>query len=377
MNALVVPESGNDHCRIHLSRAEVDSSVHERQAAVPLRDRGGFSTSGPVAVGGGDFLSRVQAVLGDGTGWEVRWGRDLLWLGGFESEGADLWQVNTADEWLDEDVMLAGARSLAVRRRWDDGDQTGTDLEKHLPCDPAKQHTAVGWLRGENAPQARMMVRFYQNRWTENPLVSQDLADVVTGDLDWTRQWRDLDTPGHATYFEIRCGAEPPASGAGTAWFDELAMIEWEPWRPADDGVTVPSPNNLRFLQVRRAGEGAGEATVVWRETRYGDVTTGSPEVVPPAGVARLRCFPNPCNPRTTVQLDLPLHGARRCEVALFDLRGRRVALLHDGPLTGAGPHGFSWDGRDDQGRGVASGVYLARAVADGRPLTGKVVLVR
>jgi flagellar hook assembly protein FlgD len=77
------------------------------------------------------------------------------------------------------------------------------------------------------------------------------------------------------------------------------------------------------------------------------------------------------------VQLDLPLAGARDVEVALYDLRGRRVALLHRGPLDGAGPHGFSWDGRDDEGRGVASGVYLARAVADGRMLTGKVALVR
>ena len=116
---------------------------------------------------------------------------------------------------------------------------------------------------------------------------------------------------------------------------------------------------------------------MVWQETRYADAILAGPEIVPPVGVARLSCYPNPCNPRTTVQLDLPLRGAREAEVALFDLCGRRVALLHRGPLAGAGPHAFSWDGRDDGGRGVASGVYLARAVADGRLLTGKVVLVR
>ncbi|MCK5365144.1 MAG: hypothetical protein KAR22_19330, partial [Gammaproteobacteria bacterium] len=344
---------------------------------VALADLGGYSVSPPLPVGGDAFFSGFESVIGDGGGWEVRWGRDLLWLGGFESEGADLWQVNTEDEWLDEEVFLAGARSLGLRRSWDDGDQTGTDLEKHLPCDPDKKHSALGWLRGENAPQARIMVRFYDSRYSENPLSSTDLAAPAIGDLDWTRQWRDLETPGHALYFEMRCGAEPPESSVGSAWFDELALVEWEVWQSVASPLDVPSPNNFRYVQVRRVGEGANMATVSWRETHYGDAITAAPEVVPPLGVARLACYPNPCNPRTTVRLDLPVSGARECEVALFDLRGRRVALLHRGPLVGAGPHGFSWDGRDDGGRGVASGIYLARAVADGRMLTGKVVLVR
>ena len=249
MNALVVPLPDRPGGRILLDRAGVDSTVVALQQPLDLEVRDGQVVSAPVAVGGDGFLSGIVGVL-EGGEWEVRWGRDLLWHGGFEDEGADLWDVNTADEWLDDTVALAGARSLALRRAWDDGDQTGTDLEKHLPCDPSREHTALAWVRGENAPSARVMTRFYGSRYTENPLSSTDTADPVTGDLDWTRQWRDLDTPHDAIYFELRCGAWPPASGEGTAWFDQLALIEWEDWQPAGDNP-VPSPNNHRFVQVR------------------------------------------------------------------------------------------------------------------------------
>jgi len=371
----VVPLDDAPGGRIFLSRADVDSTVATHQLALDLEARDGYVTSAPVPVGGDAFLSGIEGVL-EGGQWEVRWGRDVLWLGGFESEGADLWQANTDDEWYDTDVKLAGERSLGLRRSWNSGDQTGTDLEKHLPCDPRLEHTALAWVRGENAPAAKVMTRFYNSRSGETPLSSTDTAEPVTGDLDWTRQWRDLETPEGATYFELRCGAWPPENDEGTAWFDELALIEWEEWQTAGQNV-VPSPSNFRYVQLRRVGDTVEPATLAWRETRYGDAITGAPHDVPTAAAASLQCYPNPCNPRTTVSLDLPVRGAATCRVELFDVRGRRVSLLHDGPLTGAGPHAFSWDGRDDDGRALSSGVYLARAVADGVRTSGKVVLVR
>jgi poly-gamma-glutamate capsule biosynthesis protein CapA/YwtB (metallophosphatase superfamily) len=375
MNALVVPMDDGLRGRVLLSRAEADSTVATLDAVLMFEARDGFVVSPPVPVGGDAFLSGIDGVL-EGGSWEVRWGRDILWLGGFESEGADLWEANTSDEWFDDQIALAGQRSLALRRRWDAGDQTGTDLEKHLPCDPSRRHTAVAWVRGENAPWPRVYARFYEHRYAGTPLSSDELADPIAGDFGWTRQWRDLDTPADATYFDVRCGAWPPDTGEGLAWFDELAMIEWEPWQPAGSH-DVPAPNNYRFVQVRRVGDDPTPATLVWRETRYGDAVTAAPDDLPPVTTASLRCFPNPCNPRTTVQLDLPTTGAVHCRLDLFDVRGRRVARLHDGPLAGPGPHAFSWDGRDDQGRHLPSGVYLARATADGSDANGKVVLIR
>jgi flagellar hook assembly protein FlgD len=52
-------------------------------------------------------------------------------------------------------------------------------------------------------------------------------------------------------------------------------------------------------------------------------------------------------------------------ELVLFDARGRRVRALVAGKYD-PGEHTVTWDGTDDQGRPVASGVYFARLAVDG-----------
>jgi len=61
--------------------------------------------------------------------------------------------------------------------------------------------------------------------------------------------------------------------------------------------------------------------------------------------------------------------------VDVFDVRGRRVARLHDGPLAPGAE--LLWTGRDDAGRRLASGVYLARLSAPGAARTARLLLLR
>ena len=204
------------------------------------------------------------------------------------------------------------SRSLGLRRDAGDGAQTGTDLERHLTCRADRRHSAAGWLKADNAGQARTMVRFYDSRSSESPLSSTDLATRVDGDCGWTCQWRDLATPAGAVYFELRCGLEPPAAGTALAWFDDLALIEWEPWQAADAPLKIPAPNNYRYLQVRRAGTGAGAGVVAYSLTSYARaVPTGTSGQDAPQPRVGLSCHPNPFNPRTTVDFVLPGDGRR------------------------------------------------------------------
>jgi flagellar hook assembly protein FlgD len=55
---------------------------------------------------------------------------------------------------------------------------------------------------------------------------------------------------------------------------------------------------------------------------------------------------------------------------------GRLVRTLAAGRLP-AGPHAVRWDGRDDRGRGAASGTYVARLEVDGVPLARSMTLLR
>ena len=75
--------------------------------------------------------------------------------------------------------------------------------------------------------------------------------------------------------------------------------------------------------------------------------------------------YPNPFNPAVVLPLDLAT-DAVRVSLRVYDVLGRRVRQVWQGPL-GAGRHRFTWDGRDEEGKGVAAGVYLYQVEVDGR----------
>ena len=381
MNVVMVPDPAAlpaPQARLHLSRAGLDSTVTPLALAFDAVEQGGYVTSPPLELPHDGFLAAVWGIDGgSGAGWEVSWGRELLWHTGFEDEGADFWDVNTDDETIDASVSHLGDRSLRIKRDAAQSGQTGTDLIAHLMCRGDRRHSAAGWLRAENAAQARIMARFYGARTGETPLTDTDLAARFTGSADWMWQWRDLVTPADAAWFELRCGVEPPAAGTGSAWFDDLAFIEWEAWQPLDSPQKLPAPHNYRYLQVRRAGTGAAPGVVSGELVSYGPAASAVPDPVEvPSRRLTLAAHPNPFNPRTTIELSIG-GGAARVEVDVYDLAGRRVRALFAGELAGGRRHGLSWDGLDGRGRPLPSGVYLCRATVAGQVSTLKLALVR
>lgn len=84
--------------------------------------------------------------------------------------------------------------------------------------------------------------------------------------------------------------------------------------------------------------------------------------------------YPNPFNPSTTLRFGLPNAGWVRLEI--FDMLGRKVRTLED-KFFEAGYHSAVWDGRDDQGREVSSGVYYHRLSAEGVRVSRKMSMVK
>ena len=93
-----------------------------------------------------------------------------------------------------------------------------------------------------------------------------------------------------------------------------------------------------------------------------------------PDGPQLTQNAPNPFNSETIISWFLLRPGPARVEV--FALTGQRVTVLHQGPQE-AGVHRVHWDGRDDRGRPLASGVYLYRLVTDESVQTRKLTLLR
>ncbi len=85
------------------------------------------------------------------------------------------------------------------------------------------------------------------------------------------------------------------------------------------------------------------------------------PGEIVPREFALLQNAPNPFNPVTTIAFALPEQAD--VSVKVYNMAGRVVRTLVDGS-EGPGTHSVVWDGRDEAGRSVASGVYFYRMSA-------------
>ena len=138
-------------------------------------------------------------------------------------------------------------------------------------------------------------------------------------------------------------------------------------------GATDAAEGDLATLHLTRRAAGAAPA-FTWREAFVNDrnvltaaTAADAPEAVP-ATLALRPPAPNPSRGAVAFTVDLPEAGTVR--LALYDALGRRVALLHDGPLA-AGAHRIAWDGA------VAAGLYLVRLEAGGEMHTRTVTRLR
>ncbi|MDP3984197.1 MAG: multicopper oxidase domain-containing protein, partial [Acidimicrobiia bacterium] len=87
------------------------------------------------------------------------------------------------------------------------------------------------------------------------------------------------------------------------------------------------------------------------------------------------QAYPNPFNPTTRIDFEIPVAAHTRIDV--YDVRGRHVTTLVDHNLS-AGQKTALWDGYDNHGQRVASGVYFYRlTVAGERSLTRKMLLLK
>jgi hypothetical protein len=82
---------------------------------------------------------------------------------------------------------------------------------------------------------------------------------------------------------------------------------------------------------------------------------------------------PNPFGPRTVLSFDLAGDREQPVHLAVYDVNGRRVRTLVDGPMV-PGSFEVVWDGRSDGGAATAAGVYFVRLLTPGEKLSRKIV---
>ncbi|MEN8005809.1 MAG: FlgD immunoglobulin-like domain containing protein [Candidatus Krumholzibacteriota bacterium] len=101
---------------------------------------------------------------------------------------------------------------------------------------------------------------------------------------------------------------------------------------------------------------------------------TGAPDPVVPRITTLAQNYPNPFNPQTWIDFSLP--SAQKVSLRIYDERGRLVRTLVDG-MAPEGDNQVRWDGKDNGGRGVASGVYHYVLKSNSGDLRHKMTLIR
>lgn len=182
--------------------------------------------------------------------------------------------------------------------------------------------------------------------------------------------WQCLNSNGHL-------GSELVVQGdLGylSSYTNDVTLLDLQdPTQPRLIGFT-PSTEGALGLAVDQHGiycahDGGG--ITAWPAYTLTTTTRGTR---PTPSTVGLKVFPCPANPRTSVSFELAQE--RELEIAVYDLRGARVATLGAGSY-GTGRHLITWDGRGRDGTLVPSGVYLVRVAGEGVEQARRLTLVR
>jgi len=84
--------------------------------------------------------------------------------------------------------------------------------------------------------------------------------------------------------------------------------------------------------------------------------------------------YPNPFNPETSIMFSLDITSP--IEVKIYSILGQEISTLHSGVLEN-GYHSMVWNGTDQFGQSVGSGIYIYRITSGKRALTGKMMLLK
>jgi len=197
------------------------------------------------------------------------------------------------------------------------------------------------------------------------------LPPFVPGGTDWVRRYFDITPYPPAASFEVDITlfydqAEFAASGLADESLLHLyryddSAFEWQP----QPGILDVAGNSIF------CGEVTGFS--VWAFTCSASITDVEDDQLPSASLL-YQNYPNPFNPVTQIQYGLK----ENCHVrlAVYDVRGRKVAVLVD-ETQERGSRTVTWDGQDQSGNQVASGVYFYQLIAGEYTSTRKMILLR
>lgn len=160
--------------------------------------------------------------------------------------------------------------------------------------------------------------------------------------------------------------------GLGTFLVEDLIVNDVGHWYVSNfSGLTINSVKRMAVFGTNQV-TGQSGALLLTPENAAGVDPAGGTLFSAAPG---LSAAPNPFRGRTSIRFELTRDT--RVSLGALDVTGRVVRRLVDGEIRAAGSHRLEWDGRDQDGRALASGAYHFRLDADGAVRFGSAIVLR
>jgi C1A family cysteine protease len=313
-------------------------SVNEAADGLPPGTHGGDIRFRDLTNGGVDIERRILLAVGDRSichEWPMDadpgWDYEMFWEYGQPTGGGGL--CGGPDP-------SAGRTGACVVGYNLDGDYTNNLVERNAETGPIDCSGITG-----------ATLRFWRWLGVGDPSGDHAYVRASRDGLGWVTLWENESEIADTAWVPVEFDISPVADG------EESLRLRWTMGRTDSDGKYCGwNIDDVRILGFDREPTGID----------------GPGGTAPGARLDAVR--PNPFSPSTEISFAMGEAGPA-C-VAVYDVAGRIVRKLADGRLD-AGGHTLSWDGRDDGGRGVASGVYFLRLATGRGVVTRKMVVIR
>jgi len=271
-------------------------------------------------------------------------------------------------------AVVVGAFMVSVAVAKDTGNKDVLRLSEAVQ-DNGEWKVAVHVINDEELAALDIPLRFGQPN--ENiDLVRVDFAQRV---LDWDFTHAQIDNQAKTVILgliselvNMRPNADMKVPASGNTKIADLVFRVGDGVSPKFSTFTTESPGHELTFIYNEQVEGKLQVQSVKPEFEA-NVTFKDGGAQLPAEYALSQNFPNPFNPSTSFALSLP--EASDYAIRVFNITGQQVKSF-SGHLE-AGVHTIVWDGRNDQGSSVASGVYFYKAEASGFSETRKMMMLK
>ncbi len=199
--------------------------------------------------------------------------------------------------------------------------------------------------------------------------VGFDHQGMIIADIDHKGGPDLLSCAGYNGFFSIY-------KNYGAAYLTELTSFGFGKYNFGVAAADFDGDGDLDVVAPSSTASATDTAFIFWNrleQVPVGIDNDDSPLLVPHSIVLRQN-YPNPFNPATTIEYSLP--NAAHVTILIYNVLGQQVRTLVD-QTQAAGPYTIEWDGQNDIGKRVSTGVYFYRLDAEGSVETKKMLLLK